>query len=261
MVIGGVVIAADTPANTPLVTNTKTQQVPMTSQVSKIMASAVFSSDGLRVGDIKDIVFDPTCKQAGYAIVSCDRIGGMVGRYTAIPFRGLQYTGGVDVRLTINLKAVQNAPTFAAGFWPSEITTEHYTKADEYYGQQLKTAAIDTDKTDAQPAAAVIKGDITWTERATTLIGRNVQTPKGDSLGDLKDIVVDSKTGEVRYGVLSFGGMMGVGDKYFAVPMDQFKMQPGSDKFTLDCDKEQLKKASGFDKDRWPDKANPNWNQ
>ena len=37
-------------------------------------------------------------------------------------------------------------------------------------------------------------------------------------VGKIEDLVISPRTGEVRYAVLSFGGILGIGDKYFAVP-------------------------------------------
>lgn len=54
--------------------------------------------------------------------------------------------------------------------------------------------------------------------KASDLIGMNVEGTDGKKLGDIKDIVVDSENGSIEYVVLDFGGLAGIGDKYFAVP-------------------------------------------
>ena len=41
---------------------------------------------------------------------------------------------------------------------------------------------------------------------ASTLTGDDVKNPQGEALGDLKDIMIDTLSGKVAYGVLSFGG-------------------------------------------------------
>src|SRR2546421_105655 len=54
--------------------------------------------------------------------------------------------------------------------------------------------------------------------RASKLIGADVENPRGDNLGDIKDIVLDPQTGQIAYAVLGFGGFLGMGEKYFAIP-------------------------------------------
>lgn len=50
---------------------------------------------------------------------------------------------------------------------------------------------------------------------ATTLIGDNVENSQGDSLGELKEIMLDTTAGMIAYAVLSFGGVLGMGNKLF----------------------------------------------
>jgi sporulation protein YlmC with PRC-barrel domain len=90
---------------------------------------------------------------------------------------------------------------------------------------------------------------------ASTLTGDKVKNRKGESLGDLKDIMIDTTTGHIAYGVLSFGGIMGLGEKLFAVPWEALQVDGRSKELILDVEKEQLKDAPGFDKDHWPNFA------
>lgn len=87
---------------------------------------------------------------------------------------------------------------------------------------------------------------------ATTMIGDDVRNPKGESLGKIEEIMIDRHTGHVAYAVLSFGGIMGIGDKLFAVPWGALTVDTGTHEFVLDVDKERLENAPGFDKKDWP---------
>ncbi|MGJ0430495.1 PRC-barrel domain-containing protein [Methylobacter sp.] len=94
---------------------------------------------------------------------------------------------------------------------------------------------------------------------ADTLLGNDVYNRKGEDLGDIKEIMLDMTSGRVAYAVLSFGGVLGIGDKLFAVPWDALKLDTKNKRFTMDVDKERLEMAPGFDKDRWPDMADETW--
>jgi sporulation protein YlmC with PRC-barrel domain len=94
---------------------------------------------------------------------------------------------------------------------------------------------------------------------ASTLRGDRVINPEGEHLGKVDEIMLDLEGGRVGYVVLSFGGVLGMGDKLFAVPWEAFELDLDSKEFILDVDKERLKQAPGFDKDNWPDFADPNW--
>lgn len=92
--------------------------------------------------------------------------------------------------------------------------------------------------------------------RASKIIGTKVKNPNGENLGDIKDLVIDPERGQVVYGVVSFGGVLGVGDKLFAIPWDGLSWNRDKQYYILDLDKETLKKAPGFDKKHWPDTSN-----
>jgi sporulation protein YlmC with PRC-barrel domain len=89
--------------------------------------------------------------------------------------------------------------------------------------------------------------------RASKIIGKNVENAQGENLGEIKDLIVDIGGQRVHYAVLSFGGALGLGDKLFAYPISTFKTRADGDKLVLNVDKDKLKNAPGFDKDKWPD--------
>ena len=97
--------------------------------------------------------------------------------------------------------------------------------------------------------------------RTSTLEGMEVRNAQNEKLGEIKELVVDLESGQVKYAALSFGGVLGIGDKLFAVPWKALTVKYGEkDKyFVLNKDKQSLKTAKGFDQDHWPDMGNPKW--
>ena len=91
--------------------------------------------------------------------------------------------------------------------------------------------------------------------QATTILGNKVLNRSGEQLGSLKDLVIDLEDGRIAYAVLSFGGILRMGDKLFAIPWEALIPNPKDRTFLLDVRKEVLSKAPGFDKDHWPDDA------
>ena len=94
---------------------------------------------------------------------------------------------------------------------------------------------------------------------ADTLVGNDVYNRKGEDLGDIKEIMLDTSNGKVCYAVLSFGGLLGMGEKLFAVPWNALRLDTVNKRFELDVEKDRLKNAPGFDKDDWPDMADQSW--
>ncbi len=94
---------------------------------------------------------------------------------------------------------------------------------------------------------------------ADTLVGNDVYNQNDEDLGEIKEIMLDMRSGQVAYAVLSFGGFLGVGEKLFAVPWSALTLDTEHKRFVLNAEKEKLERAPGFDQDHWPDMADPEW--
>jgi uncharacterized protein YjbJ (UPF0337 family)/sporulation protein YlmC with PRC-barrel domain len=93
----------------------------------------------------------------------------------------------------------------------------------------------------------------------STLIGSRVINPAGDDLGQIEDMAIDMASGRIAYAVLSFGGFLGFGSKYFALPWEALRLSSAEEAFILHVDRAVLEKAPGFDKDHWPEMADRQW--
>jgi sporulation protein YlmC with PRC-barrel domain len=105
--------------------------------------------------------------------------------------------------------------------------------------------------------ADIIKSPRLMAAREAT--GDGVVNDAGENLGKIEDFVIDLDNGRIAYAVLSFGGFLGRGNKYFAVPWEALKRSLHDKKFLLQVDKEVLKQAPGFDKDERPDFEDRKW--
>lgn len=94
---------------------------------------------------------------------------------------------------------------------------------------------------------------------ASTLSGDRVLNVAGEDLGRIEDFMLDMETGRIAYAVLSFGGVLGIGGKLFAVPPEALALDEDKRCFVLDASKTELAKAPGFEKDDWPDLADPSF--
>ena len=94
---------------------------------------------------------------------------------------------------------------------------------------------------------------------ANTLVGNDVYNPKDEDLGTIKEIMLDMRSGQVGYAVLSFGGFLGMGEMLFAGPWNALLLDTKNKRFVLNVEKDRLKDAPGFNKDKWPDMADQSW--
>lgn len=96
---------------------------------------------------------------------------------------------------------------------------------------------------------------------ASKVIGAKVESAAGEDLGKIEELVIDHLHGRVAYAILSFRGFLGIGNKFFAIPLPALSYRPSENLFVLHVDKETLKRAPGFDRAHWPDMSDRVWGE
>jgi hypothetical protein len=81
----------------------------------------------------------------------------------------------------------------------------------------------------------------------TSILGRNVYSPKGEDLGRVVDLLADPE-GRVRVAIVDFGGFLGVGTRRIAVDWPLLHFTPGDKKtpLLLTVTREKLQSAPEY---------------
>jgi sporulation protein YlmC with PRC-barrel domain len=82
--------------------------------------------------------------------------------------------------------------------------------------------------------------------RASELVGARVRNADGDSLGEIKELVIPSRAQGDMLVIVSVGGVLDVGDKLVALPYDDLRVSADGDTFYYDRTEAQLKAAPAF---------------
>jgi sporulation protein YlmC with PRC-barrel domain len=112
-----------------------------------------------------------------------------------------------------------------------------------------------------EPAAAIsVPERLTDADlkRASELTGDSVTNRKGETLGKISDLIIDTDTGNVAYIIVSGTGE-GLANKRFAIPAAAMHTTADEDKVILDLDKERLARAPAFEGNDWPEMASEDW--
>ncbi|MEO7852772.1 MAG: PRC-barrel domain-containing protein [Rubrivivax sp.] len=82
--------------------------------------------------------------------------------------------------------------------------------------------------------------------------GTNVYNMAGDKLGSVDDLIIDKRSGQVRYAVLEFGGFLGMGTDRYPLPWNMLKYDTDKDGYVVPLDKDKLEKAPRYAHDDIP---------
>jgi|GEM_PF-2067559 len=89
--------------------------------------------------------------------------------------------------------------------------------------------------------------------RASELIGTKVQSPNGEQLGKIEDLILDVAHAHVRYAVVAYGGALGYGTRMAAFPPVLLRPAQEEDELVLYVTPEQFREAPSFEASAWPD--------
>jgi hypothetical protein len=97
------------------------------------------------------------------------------------------------------------------------------------------------DRTGTGSGAALIAAD--------RVRGTEVHNAKDGRLGDIDSILIDKASGQVAYVVMSFGGFLGIGERYHPLPWHVLSYDTAIGGYRVDLDRAALEAAPAFGRD------------
>jgi sporulation protein YlmC with PRC-barrel domain len=166
--------------------------------------------------------------------IGSDRADGSSGSSASRMLSG-RGTGGMHLVLDADPQRLKRAPNFDRNQWPDWNDAKVRGDVDRAYG------------------GAAPSGKAGQLVRASQLLDADIHDPQAKNVGEVEDLVVDTRTGNVRYAVIDFDQAWTPVDKLVAVPMKSLRATAERKELTFSGSKEQLQNAPSFDKGKWPD--------
>ena len=95
---------------------------------------------------------------------------------------------------------------------------------------------------------------------AKRVTGSDVYSQDGEHLGEIDDVMIEKRSGEVVYAIMSFGGFLGLGEKYHPLPWQVLNYDTAKDGYVVNVTKDQLIKAPAYVRDELAESDLP-WRQ
>ena len=104
------------------------------------------------------------------------------------------------------------------------------------FGQQGRTRA----------SRSVEKDETTDLIASNKVEGTAVYNRQGEKLGEVYNFMVGKRSGEVAYAIMSFGGFLGIGQKYHPLPWNALTYDTSKKGYVVDADKDRLMRAPNY---------------
>ncbi len=79
--------------------------------------------------------------------------------------------------------------------------------------------------------------------RAKTVLGTSVRDSSGGKIGEIEDVILDKQSNSILFAVVSFGGFLGMGEKYHPIPWVGLSYDEQGGAYVVNYTKEQLRAA------------------
>jgi sporulation protein YlmC with PRC-barrel domain len=84
---------------------------------------------------------------------------------------------------------------------------------------------------------------------ASKVNGTAVYNTAGENLGSVYDVMLDKASGKADYAILSFGGFLGIGQRYHPLPWHHLTYDPQASGYVVNLDRSRLEGAPTYEAD------------
>jgi sporulation protein YlmC with PRC-barrel domain len=211
----------------------------------KVEGTPVYNPKGERLGKVHHLMIDKYTGQVAYAVLSFGGFLGIGEKYHPLPWKMLTYDTRMDGYVVdLDRSKLENAPSYASTESPNWSDRSYTDRIDQYWRND-RTAGLANDETDRLISSDKVEGT-------------SVYNPKGERLGKVHHLMIDKYTGQVAYAVMSFGGFLGIGEKYNPLPWKMLTYDTRLGGYVVDLDRNKLENAPSYiaaDAPDWSDRS------
>lgn len=207
---------------------------------------------GEEIGKIYDLIIDLRSGYMTYAAVELTGYEGRQGRKIAVPIEAFSIEPDGEAIYLVEDEELENAPEYD----PARIRADqdsvgaiyaHYGFSPYWENRRIwRRRGVPVDPSEP---TSYYQPDL---YSVSDLIGDPVRDFRGNQAGKLEDLMIDFESGFLASAIMSAGGVLGMGDKFYPLPLEVLSFDPINRTFYLTVDKETLEEAPAFEKERLP---------
>lgn len=197
-------------------------------RASEAIGMSVRNEEGKNIGQIGDMIVDMNTGQVRYAILRFDPGIFQGEKLFAVPTTQLRMAPDRnDMVYRMDRERLERA------------AIERSEWNERYLNDPERLAKLD--RAWVVPPAPGMRA-----ARASDLIGMDVNSRSGESIGELEELVVNMATQKVHYAVLKFDPGWATPEKRVVFPLTAFNRAQGKDELVLDVDKSKVQAMKDF---------------
>ncbi len=214
--------------------------------VNDAIGKEIMNHQDQTLSEIRDVIVDKNRDRVYYVVLSAQ------DALRPVPWSAFSHDDKGRCRLNIAQNDFETAPTVDTLNEQSIQTlagSDYRQKVKDFYSQRISGM----EKSMLDKATRWMKEILGSDEKpnlilCSSIIGLDVRNKQGDTLAELENLVVDTRKGHIAYGLVSFGGMWGIGEDTAAVPWNSLTLRTDQGFSRIDAT-EQTLNASVIEED------------
>jgi sporulation protein YlmC with PRC-barrel domain len=212
---------------------------------SDVKNVSIYNMQGKSIGSIDHLMIGKRDGRIRYGVISFGGFLGLGHSHYPIPWNAFGYNttlGGYETQ--ISEQQLRDAPefsddSFTSPEWERKIHT-HY--GVDGYSAVPSAGATQTTATASSDSEIVSSEDVE---------GLEVYDQGGRDIGSVDHLMIEKRTGQVRYAVISFGGFLGLGRSHHPIPWDSLDYDGSLQGFRTTISEDQLRAAPDYTDESW----------
>jgi sporulation protein YlmC with PRC-barrel domain len=215
----------------------------------KLIGENVYDAKGDTVGEIDSVIVDTNGKVSSVVL----DVGGWLSgdKRISVPWKDLKSTGDGKITTTLTKEAAQSASGY--DYKDQSRRGKVLSQNGELYAdnqqQAVSPAANATGDNNSTMSVGTPVRNADGTLNASEVIGLDVRNNNNDSIGEIRQLVVD-KGGSVSGVVVDVGGFLGIGAHPVLLQWNQVRLvdRDGKTEAVVNIDKDTLKQMPAYKK-------------
>jgi sporulation protein YlmC with PRC-barrel domain len=201
----------------------------------KLIGREIQTTQGQKVGEVKDMVVDLESGRVLYTIVSAGGFLGINDELTAVAPGAFSSSGETKLTINADKEKLTAAPRFTKDHEANLRDAGFAKQVYQHFGQNLDWE----------------QGSFNNVHKATELIGMNVKNSSDQNIGEVSELGIDLPASRVTYVILGAGGVLGAGEKHYVMPPNAFTLASDNKSLVSGIEKENLVNAPQLQRNNW----------
>lgn len=198
-------------------------------RASEVIGKSVRNSQDKDVGKIEDLIVDMNSGQVRYAVLSFDPGILSAEKLFAVPTTELRMAKDRDDLVYDVSRDKLERATVDRSEWKQLSDEDRVARVDKAWGL-------------ARPGSGA------HAKRASDLLGKDVNSPSGEKIGEIEELVVNMAQQKVHYAVMQFDPGWTSPEQRYVFPLRSFTAARDKDELVLDVDKSRIQAMKSFDR-------------